>query len=156
VQFAGWCAHPNLKSGLCTLTGLLWLTGGVRAAMIPRHPDARPINWPNVGLGTGACSDGKWMFNNGKMIVIGYTEEAAIAQDEMLQLVESAGWRRSTLRGIPVHVPANARRSTWRYWLNIDIVPDVAFAAGSGQRNTRIYNRYRIFVCPPVALMASR
>jgi hypothetical protein len=133
------------------LAGVLSLNVGMTRMATPHYPGASLLYTPTVNVERGYCSNGSWVFPGGKLITITYTEEAAITRETVTAWYKTRGWRPSLLRGTNVFTPGDQERSANRYWINVDLVTDVAYSQVALAPRTLLRSRYRLFVCPPSA-----
>ncbi len=133
------------------LMGALSLNIGASRLIVPRIPGATLLYAPTVNVERGYCSNGSWVFPGGKLITVTYTEQAAISREDAIAWYRERGWRASLLRGMNVFTPGDRTRAANRYWINVDLVTDVAYSQVNLAPRTLLRNRYRLFICPPTA-----
>lgn len=148
-----WLTLPWVLA-LSVALGTLSLGLGVRAFRVPRQANSVFTSQPDLSVQTGYCTDGKWVYPGGKLLIVTMDEEAPASQGDVVQVLQSAGWRPLLNRGITYYMPQLPGRAMHRFWPNVNLEPDATPYKIGGRDATRIRHRYRLFVCPPMVFLS--
>ena len=137
---------------LTMLPGLLSLLGALYVQRIPSPPGAVLSILPQVDYEVGRCSDGRHTHPAGVVLALTYSQSVNAPMEQVTAWYETQGWRfingpvEAGLQLRPIMPPGH------RFWLNTSVEPD-AVPYSYGPFETRILNRYQLFLCPPTVLL---